>query len=176
MPQPSPLQFLLPHAVKPIVDHVVGSNRLAYDGVRAMSFVFVEDYVEGEDDDDDIVVGLARTEANTRAFVQRIRQIAPLVSEIIVVLSDYNGTPTLVNLKLDGKSTSMLRKYQVFAPGGHPKLQAVQLCLRGNFGSESLASPAEAMQFVHNINSGAAVQEYSGQVKVGILLPLDDHA
>ncbi|KAJ2028568.1 hypothetical protein IWW57_002089 [Coemansia sp. S610] len=76
---------------------------------------------------------------------------------------------------LDGESVSMLRKYKVFAPDSHPKLQAVRLCLLEDFRLESFASPAEAMRFVHNIGSGAALRDYTIHPPVDILLSLDDY-
>ncbi|KAJ2791886.1 hypothetical protein GGI18_000816 [Coemansia linderi] len=77
---------------------------------------------------------------------------------------------------LDSESVSMLRKYKVFAPGRHPKLQAVELCLSEDFELESFASPAEAMEFVHNIGSRAAIRRYDVEVEVDILLSFDGHA
>ncbi|KAJ2022143.1 hypothetical protein IWW57_001676 [Coemansia sp. S610] len=77
---------------------------------------------------------------------------------------------------LDMRSVSMLRKYQVFVPDSHPKLQAVQLSLTVDFGLESFASPAEAMEFIHTIGSGAAVLEYNVEREVDIFSSLDNHA
>ncbi|KAJ2414444.1 hypothetical protein GGI10_002386 [Coemansia sp. RSA 2530] len=77
---------------------------------------------------------------------------------------------------LDVEDIAMLRKYKVFAPDSHPKLQAVQLCLPGNFSLESFTSPAETMRFLHNIGSGAAVREYTVYAKVDILSSFDGHA
>ncbi|KAJ2789004.1 hypothetical protein GGI18_002646, partial [Coemansia linderi] len=81
-----------------------------------------------------------------------------------------------LTFELDSKNVSMLRKYQVFAPDSHPKLQAVQLHFSWDLRVESFTSPAEAMEFVHNIGSGATVRGYTTQPGFDILLSLDDHA
>ncbi|KAJ2869950.1 hypothetical protein GGH93_005941, partial [Coemansia aciculifera] len=66
-----------------------------------------------------------------------------------------------LSMRLDSVSTSMLREYQVFVPGSHPKLQMVNLWYSNNVISELFASSAEALQFIYSIGSEAAVREYS---------------
>ncbi|KAJ2877736.1 hypothetical protein H4R27_006094 [Coemansia aciculifera] len=51
----------------------------------------------------------------------------------------------------------MLRKYKVFEPGRHLRLQVIKVKYRGGYDSESFTSPAEALQYMYNIGSGAAV-------------------
>ncbi|KAJ2056267.1 hypothetical protein GGI17_006285 [Coemansia sp. S146] len=65
-----------------------------------------------------------------------------------------------LNMRLDSLNASMLRKYKMFVPGSHPKLQSVKLGYTDDFGSDLLASPAETIQFMYNIGSGAAVREH----------------
>ncbi|KAJ1814785.1 hypothetical protein LPJ60_005932, partial [Coemansia sp. RSA 2675] len=70
---------------------------------RKVTFIFIDDSTEEEedDDDDDIAIGLARVEANTRAFVQRIKQMAPLVNEIKMKLPDRDDFPSEPNQPFD---------------------------------------------------------------------------
>ncbi|KAJ2055987.1 hypothetical protein GGI17_006423 [Coemansia sp. S146] len=65
-----------------------------------------------------------------------------------------------LDMQLDSLNASMLRRFKVFVPGSHPKLQSVKLWYNDDFGSELLASPAETIQFMYNIGSGAAVREH----------------
>ncbi|KAJ2873993.1 hypothetical protein GGH93_002793 [Coemansia aciculifera] len=66
-----------------------------------------------------------------------------------------------LDLWLDRLSMSMLRKCKVFKPGSHLKLKMAKLWHADSFGLELFASPAEALQFMYSIGSGAAVREYA---------------
>ncbi|KAJ2034503.1 hypothetical protein H4S03_004930 [Coemansia sp. S3946] len=66
-----------------------------------------------------------------------------------------------LDMPLDSLSVSILRKYKVFVPGSHPKLQRVKFWYSNNFTSELFSSVAEAMQFLYSIGPGAAVREYA---------------
>ncbi|KAJ2055107.1 hypothetical protein GGI17_006739, partial [Coemansia sp. S146] len=70
------------------------------------------------------------------------------------------ATLELLDMRLDFLSVPMLCKFKVFMLGSHPKLQRVKLWHSENT-LELFASPAEAMQFMYNIGSGAAVREYA---------------
>ncbi|KAJ2056250.1 hypothetical protein GGI17_006295 [Coemansia sp. S146] len=75
-------------------------------------------------------------------------------------------------MKLDNASVSMLRKYKVFEPGSHLRLQVVKIKYRSDYDSESFTSPTESLQYMYNIGSGAAVLEsgiasvYSGKTNM----------
>ncbi|KAJ2055944.1 hypothetical protein GGI17_006443 [Coemansia sp. S146] len=70
------------------------------------------------------------------------------------------ATLELLDMRLDFLSVPMLRKFKVFVPDSHPKLQRVKLWY-SEITLELFASPAEAMQCMYNIGSGAAVREYA---------------
>ncbi|KAJ2041580.1 hypothetical protein IW146_000716 [Coemansia sp. RSA 922] len=67
-----------------------------------------------------------------------------------------------LHMQLDSLRISMLRKYKVFVPGSHPSLQVVKLSYTDEFLSTPFSLPADVMEFVYNIGSGAVVREYSG--------------
>ncbi|KAJ1925744.1 hypothetical protein LPJ71_000067 [Coemansia sp. S17] len=71
-----------------------------------------------------------------------------------------------LDMPLDSLSVSMLRKYKVFAPGSHPKLQMVCIGYTRDFGAV-FASPTEAIEYMYNIGSGAAIRDYvnSGRIQ-----------
>ncbi|KAJ2114800.1 hypothetical protein IW146_002802 [Coemansia sp. RSA 922] len=71
------------------------------------------------------------------------------------------ATLKVLDMPLDSLSVSILRKYKVFVPGSHPKLQKVKLWYSNNFTSELFSSLVEAMQFLYSIGPGAAVREYA---------------
>ncbi|KAJ2075637.1 hypothetical protein GGH13_000473 [Coemansia sp. S155-1] len=71
------------------------------------------------------------------------------------------ATLKVLDMPLDSLSVSILRKYKVFVPGSHPKLQRVKFWYSNNFTSELFSSVAEAMQFLYSIGPGAAVREYA---------------
>ncbi|KAJ2257701.1 hypothetical protein GGI13_000813 [Coemansia sp. RSA 455] len=71
------------------------------------------------------------------------------------------ATLKVLDMTLDSLSVSILRKYKVFVPGSHPKLQRVKLWYSNKFTSELFSSVAEAMQFLYSIGPGAAVREYA---------------
>ncbi|KAJ1925873.1 hypothetical protein LPJ71_000021 [Coemansia sp. S17] len=76
----------------------------------------------------------------------------------------FRGNATtlrVLDMPLDSLSVSILRKYKVFVPGSHPKLQRVKLWYSNKFTSELFSSLAEAMQFLYSIGPGAAVREYA---------------
>ncbi|KAJ2467184.1 hypothetical protein GGI03_001703 [Coemansia sp. RSA 2337] len=77
-----------------------------------------------------------------------------------------SATLEWLDMQLDSLNAPMLRKYKVFAPGSHPRLQRVKLWYNDDFGSELLASPTETIQFMYCIGSGAAVREH---VQIGHL-------
>ncbi|KAJ2061202.1 hypothetical protein GGI17_003237 [Coemansia sp. S146] len=76
-----------------------------------------------------------------------------------------------LDMTLDLLSVPMLRKFKVFVPGSHPKLQRVKLWYSENT-LELFASPAEAMQFMYSIGSQAAVREYAKYNLQQDLLPM----
>ncbi|KAJ2096818.1 hypothetical protein GGI09_004164 [Coemansia sp. S100] len=70
------------------------------------------------------------------------------------------ATLEVLAMPLSPSSLAMLRQYRVFEPGSHPKLQSVKLTYTDESGSQSLASLAEAMQFMLKIGPDAPVREY----------------
>ncbi|KAJ2867188.1 hypothetical protein GGH94_000991 [Coemansia aciculifera] len=86
----------------------------------------------------------------------------------------FRGNATTLewlDMTLDFLSVPMLRKFKVFVPGSHPKLQRVKLWYSENT-LELFASPAEAMQFMFDIGSRAAVREYAKYNLQQDLLPM----
>ncbi|KAJ2063460.1 hypothetical protein GGI17_001676 [Coemansia sp. S146] len=85
-----------------------------------------------------------------------------------------------LDMQIDSLDASVLRKHKVFVPGSHPRLQSVKLWHTGDFELESFTSPADVMQFMCRIGSGAAVQEYAFfryiQDQANLLSPLGSHA
>ncbi|KAJ2469309.1 hypothetical protein GGI03_000454 [Coemansia sp. RSA 2337] len=71
------------------------------------------------------------------------------------------ATLELLDTELDSLSISMLRKYKVFVPGSHPKLQVVMIRYSDDYVSESFTSSADALQYMYNIGSGAAVRDFA---------------
>ncbi|KAJ2743329.1 hypothetical protein GGI19_006712, partial [Coemansia pectinata] len=71
------------------------------------------------------------------------------------------ATLGVLDMRLDSASVSMLRKYKMFEPGRHLRLQVVKIKYRGGYDSESFTSPAEALQYMYNIGSGAAVRVFA---------------
>ncbi|KAJ2055189.1 hypothetical protein GGI17_006717, partial [Coemansia sp. S146] len=70
-------------------------SRAPYDGcafplVRKFTLTLVAE--ELDDEDESVTIDSSRAEANTRAFVERIKQLAPIVSEIRVQLEDLHLT------------------------------------------------------------------------------------
>ncbi|KAJ2052707.1 hypothetical protein H4S04_001159 [Coemansia sp. S16] len=89
-----------------------------------------------------------------------------------------SATLKVLDMWLDSASISMLWKYKVFVPGSHPKLQVVRLWYAGTI-EPVFTSIADALQFINDIGSGAAVREYKGisfhAYLVGIPSSLDSH-
>ncbi|KAJ2745379.1 hypothetical protein GGI20_002224 [Coemansia sp. BCRC 34301] len=83
----SPLQILLLHIVKIIVDHIVGSSRLKY-AVRKINFEFsmarADEVNELGEAVEARILSALETEANISCFVQRIKEMVPKVSNIEV--------------------------------------------------------------------------------------------
>ncbi|KAJ2757359.1 hypothetical protein GGI19_000078 [Coemansia pectinata] len=93
---------------------------------------------------------------------------------------DNGATLEQLDMQMDSLDASVLRKYKVFVPGSHLRLQSVKIWHTGDFELESFTSPADVMQFMCTIGSGEAVQEYAFsrhiQDQANLLSPLGSHA
>ncbi|KAJ2865901.1 hypothetical protein GGH94_001898 [Coemansia aciculifera] len=65
-------------------------------------------------------------------------------------------------IELSTSSASMLRRYSVFTPASHPKLQYVDTFFHGDLVPDAFASKAGAVQFALNITPGAPVRSIYG--------------
>ncbi|KAJ2025144.1 hypothetical protein GGI06_000701 [Coemansia sp. S85] len=68
------------------------------------------------------------------------------------------ATLEAIDMQLDIESISMFRKYKVFVPGSHPRLQVVKFWHKNNSGSELLS---EVSSIMNDIGPKATVCQYS---------------
>ncbi|KAJ2505105.1 hypothetical protein IWW47_002200, partial [Coemansia sp. RSA 2052] len=81
------------------------------------------------------------------------------------------ATLEVLEMELTLSMVSMLRKYSVFTPASHPKLQCVNIYYFAKFTPDAFASMAEVAQFALSIGPEAPVRVFSGVYSVNELLP-----
>ncbi|KAJ2067559.1 hypothetical protein GGI08_001317 [Coemansia sp. S2] len=82
----------------------------------------------------------------------------------------FRGNETTLEsltIELTVSSTSMLRRYNVFKPASHPKLQYVVTFFHGDIIPDIFESEADAVQFVLGIAPGAPVRTIYGAGHLG---------
>ncbi|KAJ2446273.1 hypothetical protein GGF42_005742 [Coemansia sp. RSA 2424] len=129
---------------------------------------------------------------DTRQFIRLARQNAQTLQSLCIVswkeevdvaslvqyadnrLVTYPGnaaTLEVLEMDLTLSMISMLRKYSVFTPASHPKLQCVNIWCNDRLTPDAFASIAEITQFALSIGPEAPVRVLSGVYSVNELLP-----